>query len=494
MNIILGSIVHESGTFNPNRTGIESFKRTQYLFGEEVLAYHRGKPTELGGMLQALEAGSVTPLPVLSAVAMCSGVVRKRTYQVLKARLLDGVRRHLPVADGVLLCLHGSMTVDQLEDPEGDLLAAIRTLLPAGKYLAASLDHHANVTSLMVESADILIGYRTHPHTDQHEVGAMTARALLDLIAHRYTLTKSFFKLPLMTPAENRSEAILALAKETRTIEEDPGVLTASFFVGYPWADLSIQGASTLVITRNNALLAERLAGQLATLMWDLRRDFKFPIYSVEEAIEKGNAVATRPFVLDELPDCTLGGAAGDVVTTARYLVEHHVPDSVVLGIVDAKAVSKATAAGVGATLTLSIGGHSTREGNPPMRITCSVKRLAENIVDEGNTHPGFETRLGKIAVVEANGVDIVLLEFAGKIEGPSFMSKLGIEARQKKFIVSKEGLNVFLTYKAVGAEILMVESAGFNRQSLRPSDYKRVPRPIYPLDPDIGWSVELPH
>jgi microcystin degradation protein MlrC len=117
------------------------------------------------------------------------------------------------------------------------------------------------------------------------------------------------------------------------------------------------------------------------------------------------------------------------------------------------------------------------------------VKRLAENIVDEGSTHPGFETRLGKIAAVEANGVEIVLLEFAGKIEGPSFMSKLGIDAREKKFIVSKEGLNVFLTYKAVGAEILMVDSAGFNRQNLRPSDYKRVPRPIYPLDPDLEWS-----
>ena len=489
MNIILGSIMHESGTFNPNWTDIGSFKRTQYLFGEEVLAYHRGKPTELGGMLEALEAGSVTPLPVLSAVAMCSGVVRKKTYQTLKMQLLEGVRRHLPVADGVLLALHGSMTVEKLEDPEGDLLAAIRTLLPAGKYLAASLDHHANVTSLMVESADILVGYRTHPHADQHEVGGMAARHLLDVIAHRYTLTKSFVKLPLMTPAENRNEAIVALAMETKRIEKDPEVLTASFFVGYPWADLSIQGASVLVITKNDAPRAARLAGQLAKLMWDLRRDFKFPIYVVEEAIEKANAVATRPFVLDELCDCTLGGAAGDVVTTARYLVENHVPDSVVLGVVDANAVGKVTAAGVGATLTLSIGGHSTREGNPPLRITCHVKRLAKNIVDEGSTHPGFETRLGKIAVVEANGVEIVLLEFAGKIEGPSFMSKLGIDAREKKFIVSKEGLNVFLTYKAVGAEILMVDSAGFNRQKLRPSDYQRVPRPIYPLDPDLEWS-----
>ena len=488
MNIILGSIMHESGTFNPNRTDLESFKRTQYLFEDEVLIYNRGKPTELGGMLDVLDTGGVTALPVLSAVAMCSGVVRRKTYQTLKRQLLEGVRKHLTVSSGVLLALHGSMTVERLEDPEGDLLAAIHAILPSGKYLAASLDHHANVTRLMVESADILVGYRTHPHADQHEVGEMAARHLLDLIAHRYTLTKSFVKLPLMTPAENRNEAIVALAQKTKRIEEDPAVVTASFFVGYPWADLSIQGASALVVTKNDAPRAARLAGELARLLWDLRRDFKFPMHSVEEAIKKGNAVATRPFVLDELCDCTLGGAAGDVVTTARYMIEHHVPDTVVLGVVDAHAVGKLTSAGVGATVTLTIGGHFTHEGNPPLRITCRVKKLAENIVDEGSTHPGFETRLGKIAVIEVDGVEIVLIEYAGKIEGPSFMSKLGIDARLKKFIVSKEGLNVFLTYKALGAEILMVDSAGFNRQSLRPSDYKRVPRPIYPLDPNTEW------
>ncbi len=490
MNIIVGSIMHESGTFNPLKTDFDSFKRTQYLLGEDIAARHRGKPTELGGMLDTLAASGATPLPVLSATAMCSGVVTRDAYEKLKGQLLKGVESLAAVADGVLYALHGSMTVEGLEDPEGDLLAATRALLPAGKYISVSLDHHANVTPLMVEAADIMVGYRTHPHVDHREVGSMAARHLLDLIAHRYTPTKSFVKLPLLTPAENRTEAIAALARETARIEGDPAVISASFFVGYPWADLSIAGASTLVITRDDAPRAARCARELAKLMWDLRRDFQFPIYPVAEAIRKGNGTTARPIVLDELCDCTLGGAPGDVVTTARYLVENRVPESVVLGIVDAKAAQKATKAGEGASLILSIGGRYTKEDNPPLKISCRVKRLAENVAAEGRTHPGFETRVGRVAVVEANGVDIVLLEFAGKIEGPTFLQKLGIDARQKKFIASKEGLNVFVTYKDLGAEILMVESAGFNRQRLRPSDYRKVPRPIYPLDPDVTWSA----
>jgi len=489
MNIMIGSLMHESNTFNPTRTDLAAFGRTQFLKGDEILRHHRGKPTELGGMLKTLDDAHVTPVALLSATAMCSGVVTAETYAVLKGALLEGIEKGLPTADGILLSLHGSMTAEELEDPEGDLLSSIRALLPEGKYLAASLDHHANVTRAMAESADILVGYRTHPHTDQFEVGRCTARLLLETVRYRPVLARSFVKLPLMTPAENRPEAIAELARAVREVEADEQVLTASFFVGYPWADVSILGASVYVITRDTVAHAERCASRLAGTMWDLRDQFQFPICSVDEVLRKGKSPSSRPVVLNELCDCTLGGAAGDVVTTARYLVERHVADSIVLGIVDASAVRKATAAGVGATVALRIGGHTTLSENPPLQVDCRVKNLAADPQLDGGTHPGFETRLGLVALVEANGVDIVLLEYPGKIQGLSLMRELGIDVKKMRYIVSKEGLNVFITYDKIGAEIVMVESAGFNRQRLRASDYVHAPRPIYPLDPQLRWT-----
>ena len=83
-----------------------------------------------------------------------------------------------------------------------------------------------------------------------------------------------------------------------------------------------------------------------------------------------------------------------------------------------------------------------------------------------------------------------MLIEKPGKIDGPSFLEELGIDPKGKDFIISKEGLNPLLTYKGVASKILMVDSPGFDRQNLRSEDYKNLPRPIYPLDPDISWSA----
>jgi microcystin degradation protein MlrC len=488
MRILLGSLMHESNTFSSVYTDLEAFERTQHLVGERILAHHRGGLGEVGGMVEALDEGNVQILPTLSAVAMCSGTVRRKTYDTLKEEMLTGVRRQAAGADGMLLALHGAMTVEGIEDPEGDLLRSVRGILPRSVPIGVSLDHHANVTPEMIDNCDIAVGYRTHPHTDQHAVGRLAAEKLLDLIDHHRALCRHFIKLPLLTPAENRPEIIALLAAAVQRIEADPRVFTASFFVAYPWADLSVAGASTLCITTGDEEAAERYARQLAEIMWAARREFQFPIYSIEEAVHRGLRMAARPVLLDELPDCTLGGAAGDVVTSTRYLVEHMVPDSAVAGIVDPQAVEAACRAGVGSRVHLRIGGLFTHEGNEPLEIDAEVRNVQANLVGDPGAHPGFETAVGRIAVVEANGVDIALIEFPGKIDGPGFLEKLGIDPRRKKFIVSKEGLNLFVTYKPLNAEVLMVESAGFNRQRLRPADYHRVPRPIWPLDPEMVW------
>ena len=482
----MGSIVHESNTFSPVTTGIESFKRTQFLKGDALIEYHASRGTEIGGVLKVFTEKKVTVRPTISAWAMCSGTVTRGAYLELKDELLNMIENAADELDGVLLVLHGSMTVEELEDPEGEILAAIRNILPQGTHLAATLDHHANVTEMMVENADFLIGYRTHPHVDQFDVGCQGAEHMVSLICGKPKLRKSFVKLPLLTPAENRSQPIRSLASEIGKIEDDPHVITASYFVGYPWADVSIQGASVLVIADDELSAADEYAEDLAKKMWEMRDDFQFPIHTVKEAIEIGMETDDRPFVLDELCDCTLGGASGDVIASVRYFVENGVRNAVAVGIVDSESVHAAVNAGVGSRVKLSIGGKYCKQDNPPLDFEGRVTRIAENVVGDAATHSGFETKVGKVAVVEGGGIEIVLIQFPGKIGGPSFLDKLGINPKKKKFIISKEGLNPLVTYRDTAVKILMIDSPGFNRQKLRAEDYRKVHRPIYPLDPDM--------
>ena len=162
--------------------------------------------------------------------------------------------------------------------------------------------------------------------------------------------------------------------------------------MGYPWADVSINGASVLVVARDGPDLAEKYAGELAEKMWKLRTDFKFHIYSVEEAVKIGMQTPEKPVVLDELCDYTLGGSSGDVVTSVRYLFENGVNNTIAVGIVEAESVNKAVEAGIDATVRLKIGGKIFKEENPPLDFSGTVKRTGENISGKGNVQAGYET------------------------------------------------------------------------------------------------------
>ncbi len=487
MRVAIGALMHESNTFAPGLTTLDDFRRTQLLGAAAIVEAHAGTGSEVGGALEALQRHGVEVVPTLSAWAMPSPLVERSAYEEIRGELLRRLAASGPL-DGILLCLHGSMTVEGIEDPEGDLLQRVRARWPETP-LAVTLDHHANVTETMAAASDVLVGYRTHPHVDQLEVGRRAAEHLVERIESGEELATAFVKLPLITPAENRGEPIDRLRAEAEEIDADPAVVCSSFYVGYPWADVSIQGAAVSVTTRNDAALARACARRLAARMWSLRGEFRFPIHPVDKAVRMGRAVPGRPVVLNELADCTLGGASGDVVSTARYLYEHAIGPSAAVGVVDAVAAPEAVAAGPGAPVRLSIGGRVCTEDNPPLEFAGTVRSVHRDVHGRTSIHSGYETPVGAIAVVEGRGLSIVLIERAGKLGGPTFLEEVGLDPRALEFIVVKEGLNPLVTYKDVAASILMVDSPGFDRQVPRPRDYTRLGRPVYPLDPEMSWT-----
>lgn len=491
MRIAIGAMMHESNTFSSIPTTLESFKATKYLTGEEVLAQHRGENSELGGVLKVLDEKNATIFPAVSAWAMPSGVVTAETYEYLKGDMLRRIGDVSDSLDGVLLSLHGSMTVEGLEDPEADLLGTLRRDFPQIQYLGTTLDHHGNISQAMISHVDFSVGYRTHPHIDQFEVGSLAACRMVELIKHGPTLTKSFVKLPQITATENQTRPIDEMHREIKRIEQDPAVFSCSYFVGYAWADVGVIGASVLAITRDDQALADKYAQQLACGMWERRKDFQFPLSTPAQAVRDGLKEGKFPVVLDELCDCTMGGASGDIVVTARTLIDQQATNSLVTGIVDPQAVAKAQAAGVGQAVRLSIGGKICTRDNPPLLVEGVVKVVCDSAVGNSGILTGYESDLGKIAVVDVQGVEILLIENPRMVGGPDFLVNLGIDPRKKTFIVVKEGMNPVLEYKGIAARLVMLDTPGFNRQTLRAKDYKKIPRPIYPIDHDMSWNPD---
>ena len=171
MRVATGGLSHESSTFTPVPTTIESY-RERFLFeGDDILHTFAGTNTPIGGFIEGAHAHGFELVPTLFGEPQPSLPTPRPLYDELLGRILDGLEKAMPL-DGVLLELHGSMAVgdldapDGLGDAEGHLLAAVRETVGPDVPVLAQLDIHSNVSQQMVEMADVLIGRETFPEVD----------------------------------------------------------------------------------------------------------------------------------------------------------------------------------------------------------------------------------------------------------------------------------------------------------------------------------------
>jgi microcystin degradation protein MlrC len=296
-----------------------------------------------------------------------------------------------------------------------------------------------------------------------------------------------------MAPGENSDTPRGKLIAELEKLDKDPQVISSSIIISHPWGDISIQGDSVFVVTDNDQELAHRYARNLANKFWDLRHDFPLDLYSIQQAVKVGLETKEKgPVVICEMGDCILGGASGDIVTSLSYLIQRGIRGVVVAVIVDPESVNHSIKAGVGSVIKLKVGGKLYRDANPPLSFEGKVKFLGKDIKTyEEALNVGWETSMGNMAVIEGHGVEMVIVEYAGKVDDPSFLESLGINPREKKFIILKTSIPPLVSYKDVASKIILVDTPGWCYQDLYSVSYKKVPRPMFPLDPLMDWSAK---
>src|SRR5439155_19843404 len=99
-----------------------------------------------------------------------SGTIDAGAYKQMKQSVLDGIRAVMPV-DAVLLALHGAGVAEGVDDIEGDLATAVRTLVGPKIPIAAVYDLHGNMTDAMRDACDVTLPCTLYPHTDLRDIG-----------------------------------------------------------------------------------------------------------------------------------------------------------------------------------------------------------------------------------------------------------------------------------------------------------------------------------
>ena len=408
MRIGIIALLHESNTFVPQPTTLKQFHDDLYLEGEAIREQLAESHHEIGGFFAGLHQcsrdGDVVAVPLLATRATPAGIITTETIATLVARMLSIVAA-TPDLDGILVAPHGAAVSQLAADADGYWLSKLREQVGKDLPIIGTLDAHANLSPAMVQACDALVAYRTNPHLDQRARGIEAATLMVRTVRRevRPTMAASFPPLVINIERQCTSEPHLQphyqFADEQLSI---PKVLSNSILLGFPYADVAEMGAATIVVTDNDSVLAQQLADELADRLWQHRTDFVGQLTSIDSALQACEADSQSRYCLLDMGDNVGGGSAADGTTLTAALLARHLGPSFVC-LYDPEAVAACDAAGIGAHLSVAVGGKVDDHHGRPLEIEARVASLhSGRFREDAPRHGGIvEFDQGATAVIE---------------------------------------------------------------------------------------------
>ncbi len=480
MRIGVALLSHESNTFASFPTALSDF---QIARGAAFADRYRGTFHEVGGFIAGAEAYGYEIAPLFGANATPGGTVRAAAYEALTAELLERIWGAMPL-DGLLLGLHGAMAAEGFPQADGETVSRVRALLGPDIPLFVTHDYHGNVPPQLVEDATALIIYKTCPHIDQRERGLQAAELLTRTVRGEVQPVSSIAKPELvyniafhntnMRPMKPVVDAAIELEKQ-------PGILAVSVAAGYQYADVPWMGPCIVVVADGDAALAGREAQRLAEMMWSTREALLPTIPGPAEAVRDAMASEAKPVAMMEMGDNIGGGSAGDSTFILEALLREGARGWV-MAMYDPEAVEACAAAGIGAQLTLSVGGKVDDQHGPTLTVEGTVRTLHDGkFIETERRHGGGRYwNQGLTAVLETSGG---LLALNSRRTPPMSLNQLrsvGIMPEQHEIFVAKGSVAPRAAYEPVSARIIEVDSGGATSISRPPEDYQLARSGLY--------------
>jgi microcystin degradation protein MlrC len=488
MRFVTGHISHETNVFSPIRTTYEEFKKRGIQHGEEIFKVYAGTRTPIGGFIDVANRESVELVPTIAAGATPSAEVARDAFDLFLGELLDGIKKAGKI-DGVLLALHGAMVVEGIPDGEGCILRAVRGLVGPRVPVVSSLDFHANITREMVTCADALHVYDTYPHVDTYECGMEAARTIIRMARGELKPAMGYRQLPLapgLTFQYTGSIPMSTVMEYAHRLEsQNERVVDISVAAGFPWSDFEDALFSVVTVTDNDQTLAQSLADQVGELSWNMRKLFPRRLLQPREAVKQAMQSAAHPVVLADVADNPGAGGSGDGVEIVRALVELGAKRAAVATVADPEALARCIEAGIGAGLTLDIGAKTDSFHGRSVTVTGKVRLISDGYyLRKGPMSTGMLDKMGKTVVFDTGGVEILLTEQRVQPTDAEVFRSVGIEPTDRQILVVKSCAHFRAAFEPLAkGGVIEVDAPGLSHPDVRRFPFKRIRRPVYPLD-----------
>ena len=491
---VVAMMMHETNTFSPLPTPIDSFARHGALTGPEAIKDSEGTNTSLGGFFEvARKAGAEFTVP-MAASAHPSGLVTKVAYEQMTGAIVDEVKKG---CDAVLLALHGAKVAEHYADREGELQNRLRKIAP-NVPIAVALDFHTQMTEAMISGATIMTGYRTYHHIDMAGTARRSGRTLMRLLAGEVEPKMVWGTRPIMssslvhTPSREPMKTLMGMANQA----EDTGqVLNASVFGGFPQADIPHLALSSVIVCDKRTAEGEILLNKILDTAWEKREGFLFhpePL-SVQVARAKGYGAQSDggPIIMADHGDNTASGGTQDVMSVIEEAMNQGLEDAVAGPICDPACVDQMIKAGVGNEVTLDLGGKVDMPAmglkGKPLKVSGKVKAITDgSFVVTGPMATGTTVRMGRTAVLDTGKMQIVVSEKRAEPYDLGVFTHCGIDPRRKKYVLIKSRQHFRAGFEPIAKHIVMCDGDGCTASDLKLFKYEKVKRPLYPFDLDM--------
>ncbi len=487
MRVVIALLKHETNTFSPVPTPLSRFGNGGPAWGEDAFRAYKGTATPMGAFIDLAEAEGADIVTPVAAEAWPSGPVHDDAYARLTNSILAEVAKG---CDCVLLDLHGAMVTESLEDGEGELLARIRALAP-DVPVGVALDLHGNLSQKIVGNATAIAGFKTYPHVDMYETGERVGRITLRALKGLSRPTMVWGNRPMLPHIMRMGTAeapMRDLVDAARGFEED-GALAVSVFGGFPHADIHDAGISVVTVTEDDRDSAETICNGLLDVAWNRREEFVYrrraagPVRRPRTGSGGWSGAAAGPFRQlrfgrhpgrDRRACARSSGRASRMSSPSRSTIP--------------RSVAKLIEAGVGAEVTLDIGGKLPMPAiglaGKPLSVTGKVRVITDGeYTIRGPMYTGVRVGMGRTVVLDTGNVEIVLIERHHEPWDLGCLLSLGIDPAARKYIMLKSRIHYRAGFQPIARHIVECAGEGVTTSDYSRLRFDRVRRPIFPLN-----------
>ena len=489
-------VKHETNTFSPVPTPLASFGHGEGpALGDAARARFEGTNTPMAAYLDIARRENADVVTPIAAESWPSGKATRATFEELVRPIEDAVRAG---CDAVLLDLHGAMVIDDCDDAEGEIVQRLRRIAPEVP-IAVTLDYHTNLSHVLVDNATVITGYKTYPHVDMYEAGMLAGGILVGALDGAIEPVMAWGWKPLLAsimrhaPEDGPSGDIVHFAKR---MEADGNVLAATLFPSFPHADTPFTGVSAVVVgdaRHGGREHAQAVCTHMLKMAWDRRDEYVFRPVPLAESVARAKALGqgnpgAPVLLIDHCDNCGSGGAQ-DVMDVVAEALRQELEDIAIAPIRDPAAVARMIDAGVGQHVKLALGGHTDMPSiglrGAPLTVEGRVQAITDGeFVVTGPMYTGVRMHLGRTAVLDTGRAQIVVTERPHEPFDLGVFTHAGIDPASKRYVMLKSRIHYRAGFKPIASHIVECMGAGVTNADLSMYPYRKLTRPIFPLDP----------